>query len=64
MFDENKLVNPCVRNCCLDEAEVCMGCFRSLEEILAWHGATRDERQEILRRCAQRKQLMQRPREH
>jgi hypothetical protein len=30
------LASPCVRNCCLDEANVCMGCGRSLEEIVRW----------------------------
>ncbi|HDY84104.1 MAG TPA: DUF1289 domain-containing protein [Methylophaga sp.] len=28
--------SPCVRNCCLNEQDVCLGCFRSLEEIKRW----------------------------
>ena len=28
------LASPCVRNCCLDEDNVCMGCGRSLDEIV------------------------------
>ncbi len=24
--------SPCVRNCCLDDDLICLGCFRSLEE--------------------------------
>ena len=40
--------SPCVRNCCLDEAEVCMGCGRALQEILRWHGASPEEREAIL----------------
>ena len=31
--------DPCVRNCCLDQAEVCLGCGRKLAEIIEWHGA-------------------------
>ncbi len=54
--------HPCVRNCCLDEADICMGCFRSLEEILAWHQASESEKQNILRRCAERKKRTQPPR--
>lgn len=29
-------VSPCVRNCCLDEDDICMGCGRSLAEIVGW----------------------------
>jgi uncharacterized protein len=27
--------SPCIRNCCLDAAEVCLGCGRHLQEIIA-----------------------------
>jgi predicted Fe-S protein YdhL (DUF1289 family) len=40
--------SPCVRDCCLDAAEVCMGCGRSLQEILRWHAASEEERESIL----------------
>ena len=43
--------SPCVRDCCLDEAEVCMGCGRSLQEILRWHAASPEER-EVIRTTA------------
>src|SRR6185369_13637634 len=38
------LASPCVRNCCLDEGNVCMGCGRSLEEIIAWSTASAAEK--------------------
>ncbi|MFY8123363.1 MAG: DUF1289 domain-containing protein, partial [Silanimonas sp.] len=34
--------SPCVRHCCLDEADECLGCGRTLEEIKAWHTADPD----------------------
>jgi predicted Fe-S protein YdhL (DUF1289 family) len=34
------LASPCVRNCCLDDANICMGCGRSLQEVIAWGTAT------------------------
>jgi len=37
-----------VRNCCLDEADVCMGCGRQLQDILRWHAASDEERETIL----------------
>jgi len=42
------VTSPCVRNCCLDEADVCMGCGRQLQEILGWHAASGEEREAIL----------------
>ena len=41
--------SPCRRNCCLDERNVCMGCGRSIDEILRWNEASDTEREEILR---------------
>jgi predicted Fe-S protein YdhL (DUF1289 family) len=47
---------PCIRNCCLDNTEICLGCFRSLSEILKWNSATGPEKQEILMQCRLRKE--------
>ncbi len=46
---------PCVRNCCLNEADICLGCFRSLDEIMQWSGADNRERHIILQNARQRK---------
>lgn len=37
--DIHSAANPCVRNCCLDDDNICLGCGRSLPEILEWHHA-------------------------
>jgi hypothetical protein len=34
------LASPCVRNCCLDDDNVCMGCGRTLQEIVQWGTAS------------------------
>jgi len=31
--------SPCVRRCTLDEADLCVGCGRMLDEILEWAAA-------------------------
>jgi predicted Fe-S protein YdhL (DUF1289 family) len=36
--------NPCIRHCCLDQHDVCLGCFRRYDEILAWHSMTDREK--------------------
>jgi predicted Fe-S protein YdhL (DUF1289 family) len=47
--------SPCVRNCCLDDGDICMGCFRSLDEIKVWGQATDEERTAILILSKQRR---------
>ncbi|HKB60454.1 MAG TPA: DUF1289 domain-containing protein [Gallionellaceae bacterium] len=51
--------SPCVRNCCLDDDEVCLGCGRSLEEILRWNEAGDDERRTILDNSRERRKAKQ-----
>jgi predicted Fe-S protein YdhL (DUF1289 family) len=46
--------SPCVRNCCLDDKNICLGCLRSLTEICAWHEAPDAEKIEILVNCRRR----------
>ncbi|WP_166839043.1 DUF1289 domain-containing protein [Rheinheimera pleomorphica] len=50
--------SPCVRNCCLDQQDICLGCGRSVEEIIEWHSANLLRRTQILQlaqaRIAQR----------
>lgn len=49
--------SPCVRNCSLDTERVCRGCYRSLDEIVAWSDADDSERGAILERAAARRDL-------
>ncbi|MAD44854.1 MAG: DUF1289 domain-containing protein [Oceanospirillaceae bacterium] len=53
--------SPCVRNCCLDHDDVCLGCFRTLEEIRGWLASDNTEKENILYRCAIRRQARRRP---
>ncbi len=47
--------SPCVRKCTLDDDDVCVGCFRNIEEICAWGGASNEQRQQILNQAASRR---------
>ncbi len=42
--------SPCVRTCCLDDDDICIGCGRSLEEIVGWNEADPAERRSIVER--------------
>ena len=48
--------SPCIRNCCLDDDDVCHGCFRNLEEIKQWTLVDDKEKQKILNQTEIRKQ--------
>jgi predicted Fe-S protein YdhL (DUF1289 family) len=48
------LASPCVRNCCLDDDNVCMGCGRALEEIVRWGTASDADKKAILARSRER----------
>lgn len=47
--------SPCIRNCCLDDADICLGCFRSLEEIKDWGVVDSRQRHIILQNARRRK---------
>ncbi|WP_394752967.1 DUF1289 domain-containing protein [Crenothrix sp.] len=36
MIEPVTVTSPCVGLCCLDNSDICVGCFRTLDEIKAW----------------------------
>ena len=40
-----EVASPCVRNCCLDEQDICLGCNRHIDEIMAWRKLGNEEKQ-------------------
>lgn len=48
--------SPCIRNCCLDDHDMCLGCFRELEEIKRWSLVDDSSRHLILVNAKRRKQ--------
>lgn len=51
--------SPCVRNCCLDSDDICLGCYRHVDEIVAWRSYTSQEKKEIMAQCEQRRESNQ-----
>ncbi|BDX06137.1 DUF1289 domain-containing protein [Planctobacterium marinum] len=49
--------SPCIRQCCLDEQDICVGCKRSIQEILDWSQANPERKQKILENCRNRAKL-------
>ncbi len=52
--------SPCINICSLDDDDICIGCFRSIDEICAWREASETERREILQRAEARGQAVRR----
>ena len=56
--DPSAIDSPCIRNCCLNNDDICLGCGRSLQEITQWSNATTADKIRILQLSAARKHLI------
>ena len=52
---QNGIASPCVRNCCLNQNDICLGCFRSFDEICRWSQADEQTRRQILHNVEHRR---------
>ncbi|MFB0981916.1 MAG: DUF1289 domain-containing protein [Alteromonadaceae bacterium] len=50
-----EIASPCVRNCCLNTDDICIGCFRHINEILAWKNYKTDEKKVVITTCIERR---------
>ena len=48
------ITSPCIRNCCLNDEDICLGCFRSLSEIMSWAEADNEKRLQIMENTKKR----------
>jgi len=48
---------PCIRQCCLDKEDICMGCFRRLSDMKIWHKASIKEKEQMLQIASKRKEV-------
>jgi predicted Fe-S protein YdhL (DUF1289 family) len=46
--------SPCVSICALDEADICVGCQRTVAEITGWSRMSNEERRAVLVLCDDR----------
>ena len=51
---EKPLASPCINVCALDDADICIGCQRSVAEITQWGRMSNAERRQVLLRCIER----------
>jgi predicted Fe-S protein YdhL (DUF1289 family) len=56
--------SPCNRRCTLDpQTEICLGCYRTLNEILGWSKYSNKQRRAVLEKLPARRDEHARPRE-
>lgn len=53
--DKPTVPSPCIRACCLDDDDVCLGCYRNLQEIIDWQGLGDAERRAVLGSTVERR---------
>lgn len=49
------MLSPCVARCGLNDEDYCMGCFRHIDEIVAWRNASEAEQAAIINQLPARK---------
>ncbi len=55
MIQYDTVISPCVSICRLDKDNVCMGCYRTVEEVREWYNLSNEEKQKILDAIEKRK---------
>jgi predicted Fe-S protein YdhL (DUF1289 family) len=50
-----KINNPCIQVCKYDDNQVCIGCYRTMEETRDWIDYTEKEKVEVLQKVEKRK---------
>ena len=50
--------SPCIRNCCLNDDDICLGCGRSLQEITRWSASSDTDKQTTLITAAERRRII------
>ncbi|HYF04049.1 MAG TPA: DUF1289 domain-containing protein [Patescibacteria group bacterium] len=53
------ITSPCIKICSMDQSlNVCIGCWRTLDEIARWGRADDDEKREILKAIEERRRIL------
>lgn len=53
-FKSTKIKSPCI-DVCITRDGVCIGCYRSLEEMAGWPSYTEEQKKEVLENIKKRR---------
>ncbi len=63
IWKRDEVDSPCVKLCAIHpEARLCVGCYRSIDEITAWSRMTPDARRAVMAELPARAALLQKRR--
>jgi predicted Fe-S protein YdhL (DUF1289 family) len=51
----NNIKSPCIHVCTNDTNDICLGCYRSVEEIRKWYLCSDEEKLKIIRNAEKRR---------
>ena len=51
---EQNIPSPCVSVCALNEDDLCMGCYRTADEIRQWGKLSQQEKKQVVQMAHQR----------
>ncbi len=59
IWSRDEIESPCVKICVLHpEARICLGCYRTADEIAGWTRLSREERRDVMAGPGERKSLL------
>jgi len=53
--NKEEVQSPCIENCKLNDEKICLGCFRTIEEIVQWQEMDDKLRREVLHKTESRR---------
>ena len=55
MNNADSIPSPCIQVCSLDKYDICVGCYRDLQEIVDWQQLNDADKRLVLTRTAERR---------
>lgn len=63
VWQRDEIESPCVKVCLIHpDAKLCIGCFRTSDEIAGWSGLTPEDRRALIEELPSRKNMLPRRR--
>jgi predicted Fe-S protein YdhL (DUF1289 family) len=56
--------SPCIHVCTLDDEKVCLGCYRSVEEVRNWFRYSDEEKLQAIKNAEERRKAKEDPYAH
>lgn len=58
MTDKREIQSPCINVCELNSAQICVGCWRHIDEIVAWRQLSVEQCEAVIVLCNSRREAV------